>query len=293
VRPLEQLGIDIDEFNALDTTAQFRLIATNLQNIAQQSTRARIAQELFGRSGAELIPFLRQGNQALDEAIAFLDKYDLQLSQIDVSRVEAANDAWTRLRRVISGLSERLAVELAPAVENTADILIVSFDLMSDAIGRFTGEINVAITGVKEILLQIEKFSGFAGLLASLFPGRDGPSVATILADAQRATAILQGRGGSGPAANLKDDLAEANKEAEKLQKTVEKITTTRFQTNLPAATFGSQEALAIRFGRELQISQRIASQHLEVDEEAAETLVEIREVLQDKPDPQPANIGP
>lgn len=63
-------------------------------------------------------------------------------------------------------------------------------------------------------------------------------------------------------------------------------------KANLPGATRGSQEALAIRFGRELTNSREIAQQSLQAEQEAAATLGSIEGLLQNQQRIQPANIG-
>lgn len=142
VRPLEQLNINVEKFNNLDTTTQFKVIAEALKNVADQTDRARIANELFGRAGVELLPLLNGGAAALQSAADALERYGAGIDDFDAKKIEEANDAWTRLGQALNRIYDTLAIQLAPIVATVAELFLNSARQIGDAIkavGAFFG----------------------------------------------------------------------------------------------------------------------------------------------------------
>lgn len=146
VRPLEQLNINVEKFNKLDTTQQFRVIAEAMKNVADQTDRARIANELFGRAGVELLPLLVGGAAALDNAAKAIERYGAGIEGFDGDKIQVANDAWTKLGFALNQIVDTLAIKLAPLVYATARTFIESVKPIGDAI-RSVGEFFSTATG--------------------------------------------------------------------------------------------------------------------------------------------------
>ena len=115
-RSFDQLGISADDFARLDAADQFELIAERLTMVEQQTERARIAQDIFGRSGIELLNILQDGGATIRGATADIERFGLALTRTDLRRIEEANDSMTRMRHIVGGLFNVIAVQLAPTV---------------------------------------------------------------------------------------------------------------------------------------------------------------------------------
>lgn len=124
VPAFERLGISLKDIEKLSPDELFGLIGDKLNEIPNQSERAALAYDLFGKSGIKLVKTLEQGTEGLalfkDEA----KKLGLTLSRVDAAKVEAANDALTRANAVNKGFANRLTVELSPAIEAMADLYL-------------------------------------------------------------------------------------------------------------------------------------------------------------------------
>ena len=74
VDKLDALGLSAEDLIDLSPDEQFKLIADAMKNVTNDTEKAAIAQEIFGKSGADLIPLLNEGadgiNRLSDQAAA-------------------------------------------------------------------------------------------------------------------------------------------------------------------------------------------------------------------------------
>lgn len=146
---LDALGI-----NVTDATGKLKNldqlvpeIANKFKQLEDGTTKAALAQALFGKSGLELTEFLNQGADGLD---AFAQKA-AELGIIIDSKTAAAadnfNDTLGDLKAAVGGLGLGIARELLPVLQETlAGLveLIKNGNLASDVASVFGAAINFA-----------------------------------------------------------------------------------------------------------------------------------------------------
>lgn len=124
---LKSLGITIEDIVKLNPEEQFKLIADGIAGLATQSEKAAVANQLFGRAGADLVNTLQLGSKGIAEFIKENRRLQGSLSRLDVKQIEEANDQIQRLKTAFTGFINTLAVKLAPVVRNLAVILTELF----------------------------------------------------------------------------------------------------------------------------------------------------------------------
>jgi hypothetical protein len=118
---LELLGLESQELMRLNTYEQFLRIADSLSEVENATERAALAQKVFGRGvSLEFIAMMSEGSDAMAGFAEEADRLGLAVSRLDAAKVEAANDAMSRVRSRIAGLGNVIAVELAPIIEGMA-----------------------------------------------------------------------------------------------------------------------------------------------------------------------------
>lgn len=146
VETLDRLNLSAEELSQLDADDRVAAIADAIKDSgmsAQES--ARYLQQL-GFEQANANEFFRQGGDAIRDARGEVDEYGLALSEVDSTQVERANDAFSRVGRVIEVIQQRLAVQLAPYIEFVADLIN---DAAKES-GGFRDQIDGAIrTGIR------------------------------------------------------------------------------------------------------------------------------------------------
>lgn len=120
---LDRLGISFDDLSTLDTEEQIRLIGTRLQSIQDPAQRTAAAMAIFGKTGADLLPFFDQ----LPQAAADIERLGGALSDIDRGRIDDFGDGLDALRRATTRAGEVLLLPFAGLGEGialgTADFL--------------------------------------------------------------------------------------------------------------------------------------------------------------------------
>jgi len=148
VRAFEALGISVDSLEGKRPDEIFRIIADAVQKTGESTQRTAAIMDLFGtRVGADLVLLLSGGSKGIDEMTGFIKKMGLEMSQFDVSKVEAANDAWLKLKTVLEGIANRLTIEVAPFLTVAIDKLIEMGSEGKKMGGLVSGAMELAALG--------------------------------------------------------------------------------------------------------------------------------------------------
>jgi len=185
-KAFEELGISQEQLAATDAVGKFELVADGLAGIDDAAMRTSLAMQLFGRSGAMLLPTLTQGGQALRDQAADYERIAGRIGTFGAVSVEAANDAATRAQTAWTGIIRWLTVQLAPVKEvasvimtellaafrsvlpestNLGDLTINAFEMVA------TGAVSAAdaILAFGEPMIHV--FSSLLGYIGPLVQG--------------------------------------------------------------------------------------------------------------------------
>lgn len=120
-RLLRGLGISAQSLASVGLDEAIAQVADVLQSLPNAADRAALAVQLFGRDGLKMVNILQGGRQALAGFAKETERLGTSFGRVDGAKIEAANDAVTRMRDVFSGLANTIAFELAPFVEAIAN----------------------------------------------------------------------------------------------------------------------------------------------------------------------------
>lgn len=122
-RALDALGVSIAEIKALRADEQFEMLAQKISEVIDPAERTRIAIDLFGAAGAELLPLFMKGADGIRAAREEAERLHLVLDQDALNALVEADRATKRLDRSLDGLSRTIAVKVAPSLATMADNL--------------------------------------------------------------------------------------------------------------------------------------------------------------------------
>ncbi|MBA2413916.1 MAG: hypothetical protein H0V63_14005, partial [Burkholderiaceae bacterium] len=117
------LGLSIADLRRLSPDQQFAAYADALAGVSNAADRARLAQELFGRGGASLIPLLIEGSAGLKSMQTEAEKLGIAVSRVDAAKAEQANDAIEKIKVAFEGIKTIVAIEIAPALAALANVI--------------------------------------------------------------------------------------------------------------------------------------------------------------------------
>lgn len=116
-------------------------VAQQFSRMADGATKTAIAQQLFGKTGAELIPLLNEGRDGLKEFADESDRLNLTFSTATGKAAEAFNDDLTKLQLTMQGAVNKVTVAVLPAL-NSLSTWFVGLSPQAVALGT-----SVAVLG--------------------------------------------------------------------------------------------------------------------------------------------------
>lgn len=156
----EKLGVSVtdSEGNLRDSDAIFNDVISALGKMTNETERDALAQQLMGKSAAELNPLIEDGGETYKMVADTLKKYDLDyVDQETLDKANAFNDELDTMKLLgkvaLAQVGSKLAAQLAPALEKVVDL-----------VGRFAnwlGNLNPKVLTV---------VGAIAGLVAVLSP---------------------------------------------------------------------------------------------------------------------------
>jgi hypothetical protein len=120
VNALDELGLSAARLASMSPDQQFSEIADAMANVTNQGDRVRLSMKLFDSEGVALVNTLRLGSQGLREYEKEANRLGITVSRVDAAQIEKANDAFGRIGKMVEGVTNGIAIGLAPAIEGLA-----------------------------------------------------------------------------------------------------------------------------------------------------------------------------
>lgn len=97
----------------LDLTERFKAMPDGAEKSA-------LAVQIFGKAGAELIPFLNQGRDGINELTDELRALGIEMSGESAAQAEVFNDALDKLHLATTSIGTQVMTALLPALNEMA-----------------------------------------------------------------------------------------------------------------------------------------------------------------------------
>jgi lambda family phage tail tape measure protein len=228
-RALKAIGLDAERLKQLDPAEALRETALALQNFADDGNRARLVQELFGKSVKEAGPFLRELAEAnglvatttraqVEEADRFnKNLLTLRANVGDLVReltqklVPALNDVFANVRgnKAAGGFFKELKEEIsANVVSDQLRVTVSDLETLQTALSRDPGNpaLISRIAALREEAARLSKqaqstsdvLKNFADIAKPLpaGPGDDNSEIARLAARSPKPSVKFSGGGG-------------------------------------------------------------------------------------------------
>jgi hypothetical protein len=156
---LQKLGFSAANFAGIDADERAALIADRVKELGLTSGETSDIMRDLGVRSREMALLFLGGGDAIRSAREEVVSFGLELSETQTGAIERANDALARMGNVFQGLQQRLAAEVAPALEAVAN----KFNTLaqSDAVQSAIERLAVAFGSLAEVILS-EDFIGAA-----------------------------------------------------------------------------------------------------------------------------------
>ena len=166
-RSLDELGLSAKELQQIAPEEQFEILAEEINKLTNQSDKIRIANDLWGRSGGELLQVMENGAQGIRELRDEADKLNLTLSQDQVNAAANANDALNELSKSVAGGLTQAVLDNVTQIETLADSLKTGIPA---AVNFTLDSLNMVRATVTFAAESFVKFSGTLFEIANKLP---------------------------------------------------------------------------------------------------------------------------
>ena len=153
ITKFERLGITQKDLANKSREEIFAKTISGLQQMTDDTEKAALANDLFGKSGQEIIPLLNQSSESTEALIQKAHDLGLIMSDEAVQASVAFTDSLDSLNRATEGVKNRLSAEFLPGITEVIDGLT----------GLLTGD-----EGAPELIQK--GFEDIGGKLEELLP---------------------------------------------------------------------------------------------------------------------------
>jgi len=195
------IGVSVRDANGQlkDADKVLLEVADKFQGYADGANKTALAQDLFGKSGAKLIPLLNSGKQGITELTDQAERLGLVMSAENAAAADQFNDSLTTLDGVSRGMANQIAADLLPYLNDLTGLMLDLADNSDEAADATSGlgEVLKFVTALAISLggaLQAEGIAvgGLAAAAAQAASGDfaiAGQTLASISDDIDKATA--------------------------------------------------------------------------------------------------------
>lgn len=198
---LKRLGINLKDSNGEFKSAEEVLfdLADAIAETENKSEALSIAFKAFDSEGAELVNVLNQGGDAMRALFDEADSLGAILSADAIKGVEKFNDEFTKLQKLISGISNQFVAALSPALTEVTEDFVEFLKQLAKTNGGFENFGEFLKNEFIDIVITIVRvFGSLANILISVtnhiinFARRlNVPGIPELSEDAQKAAENL------------------------------------------------------------------------------------------------------
>lgn len=234
----EKLGIAVTKSdgqlrNSVDVMLD---VADRFKNMRNETEMTAAAMQLFGRSGAEIVPFLRMGGDEIRKLMQEARDLGFVMSEQTNKDLKALGDQLTALKAALAGVARQIAAEVVPhllemsnkAVDAAKAYNKIDPDLKSfiTQTGLMSGVLALLTSGFMGLIIKMANFKAALATLGVTIKGitaaGTGP-FAILIATLASLTVLFQKLRREGAALNR--DLSKADlKQAQESLKLYEKL---------------------------------------------------------------------
>lgn len=163
VEQFQKLGVSVTNADGSFRSQEEVLFDTiaALQGMDNQTEKARLATELFGRSGTELMPLLNGASGSIEEMRKQAHDLGLVLDDELIDNGVNLTDSLDQTKRAFARIGTQLGGSLMPIVEQASDYIQQSLPAIQSLIGRLSPIITRVLSSILPLLMR---------LAATIFP---------------------------------------------------------------------------------------------------------------------------
>ena len=175
IEMFDKLGLSVtDSTGALkDQETMMNEVMIALADMPNGTEKARLATELFGKSGSELMPMLNQGSEAMLALTQRAHDLGLIMSDEAVSAGVVLGDTMDDVKKSLGMVATELGVQLMPLVQMALEWVIKNMPVIKQTVQTAMDTVGVVIKAITPIVQFVFEQIGFLWdtILKPIFDG--------------------------------------------------------------------------------------------------------------------------
>ena len=157
VEMFDALGVSIYDANGQmkDQETMMREVLYALADMENGTEKAKLANDLFGRSGSELMPMLNQGSQGMKELTDRAHELGLIMSDDTVTAGVALGDIMDDVKQSVGMLGTKLGTSLFPILQKICEIIIANLPMIQGLFDKLAPVVTVLLEGLLPPLMEL------------------------------------------------------------------------------------------------------------------------------------------
>lgn len=185
VAMFEKLGVAVTDSTGKMRSQEEVLLDTirAFQGMEDSAEKSRLAQELFGKQGQEILPLLNSQSGSMDELIQKANELGLVMSDKTIDAGVKLHDTMDSLKRSFEQIGVSLGAEVIPYVEEFSEYLIEHMPEIRDTMASLidvVGKLAKAFFGILKWFGELDSGSQKTIIVIGLIIGALGPLVTII-----------------------------------------------------------------------------------------------------------------
>lgn len=152
----DQLGLNADELSKMNPSEQFEAIAEGMKGVATQSDKVKVAMDIFGRSGSDLLNVFAGDVKGIGDQF---DSLGVVITKQQSEMVAAYQDSKTTLSKLFGGFKDNVTAEVSPAFTLIIDKIVASITKMGGMKVAANAAAKFVISALKSMAVGVFNLS--------------------------------------------------------------------------------------------------------------------------------------
>ena len=113
---MDKLGVSVDDLKGQSPEEAFFTLANAMAGVEDELTKAALAQDVFGRSGTQLLPLLAEGADGIEKLRQEARDLGIVMDQETANKAAKMQDAINSAKQSVNGLAISVGSTLAPGI---------------------------------------------------------------------------------------------------------------------------------------------------------------------------------
>lgn len=162
IEKFTRLGITTEDLKNKSREDIFAMTVAGLQTMTDETEKAALANDMFGRSGQEMIPLLNQTAESTQELLDKAHKMGMVMSDDAVTAAVNYTDAMDTLKRTFAGVKNNIVSDLLPGftkvIEGLSGLMVGTegaSEQIQDGAREIVDSLAKVLPGVMDVVMNL------------------------------------------------------------------------------------------------------------------------------------------